>query len=149
YCRNSLCIQMLTKSCLLASITCVALPISRIKRGFSIMSAYNSGSFVCRLDENPLNCLGMNSLRVIGGRLGSIVPPYAKSRPAKPWGRPFVVIIIWKSYCLFHIPPDLALIIIETSSSASPCGMLPTPTAVGDEEDGQCDAPPKYMRRTV
>src|SRR4029453_16524 len=42
-----------------------------------------------------------------------------------------------------------ALIIIEASSSASPCGMLATPTAVGDEEDVQCDAPPKYMRRTV
>jgi len=30
-----------------------------------------------------------------------------------------------------------ALTIIETSSSASPCGMLATQTAVGDEEDVQ------------
>jgi hypothetical protein len=35
------------------------------------------------------------------------------------------------------------------TSITSPCGMLATPTAVGDEEDVQCDAPPKYMRRTV
>jgi hypothetical protein len=34
------------------------------------------------MDENPLNCLGMNSLRVIGGRPDSMLPPHTKSRPA-------------------------------------------------------------------
>jgi hypothetical protein len=41
------------------------------------------------------------------------------------------------------------LIIIETSPSGYPCGMLATKTAVGKEEDVQCDATPPCMRHTV
>jgi hypothetical protein len=50
---------------------------------------------------------------------------------------------------LGRVALEMALIIIETSSSASPCGMLAPQTAVGDEEDVQCDSTPTYMRRTV
>jgi hypothetical protein len=39
-----------------------------------------------------------------------------------------------------------ALIIIETSSSIYPSDMLVTKTAVGDEEDGQCDSPGRGAR---
>jgi hypothetical protein len=44
---------------------------------------------------------------------------------------------------------EQALIIIETSSLASPCGMLAPQTAMGEEEDVQCDSTPTYMRHTV
>jgi hypothetical protein len=45
--------------------------------------------------------------------------------------------------------PAWALIIIETSSSTSPSGMLITKTAVGNEEDEQCDSTLKCMKPTV
>jgi hypothetical protein len=45
--------------------------------------------------------------------------------------------------------PAWALIIIETSSSTSPSGMLITKTAVGNEEDDQCDSTLKCMKPTV
>jgi hypothetical protein len=40
-----------------------------------------------------------------------------------------------------------ALIMIETSSSANSYGLLTRNTAVGEEEDGRCEAPPTGRRR--